>query len=187
MDGNINITTGNDYKIGGTAIVHSYNNGNNITIDSNKNINLNSPLLGISDIKNTGDTVFTRNNVQIAKIGPNGVETLNNKKFYGDIVGAIKPYIIEDANNFDQPIVSYQARTGNVSPTLPNQLQLIVPSTSNIISVNHSTGLLKAKDILIDGNVTGATSISSTTFVRILSGNATSVTNGVYLDETSTL
>ena len=90
VNGNINITTWNQYKIDGTTIVHSYNNGTNITIDSSKNINLNSPLLGISDIKNTGDTVFTRNNVQIAKIGPNGVETLNNKKFYGDIVERVQ-------------------------------------------------------------------------------------------------
>ena len=36
VNGFINITTGNDYKINGTAIVHWYNNGTNITIDTNK-------------------------------------------------------------------------------------------------------------------------------------------------------
>ena len=113
VNGNINITTGNEYKINGTAIVHSYNSGTNITIDaSTKNINLNSPLLGISDIKNSGDTVFTRNNVQICKVGINGFEMLNSKTFFGDIEGQVGPYIIQDTNNFDQPIVSYKAFTG---------------------------------------------------------------------------
>ena len=63
VNGSMNITTGNDYKINGTAIVHSCNNGTDITIDTNKNINLNSPLVGISGIQNKGDIVFTRNNV----------------------------------------------------------------------------------------------------------------------------
>ena len=38
--------------------MHSYNNGTNITIDTNKNINSNSPLVGISGIQNTGDIVL---------------------------------------------------------------------------------------------------------------------------------
>ena len=36
VNGNINLTSGNDYKINGTAIVHSYNDGTNISIDTNK-------------------------------------------------------------------------------------------------------------------------------------------------------
>ena len=111
---------------------------------------------------------------------------VSNKKIYGEVVGDVKPYLTENISDFDQPIVSYQARTASSNPILPGQYQLIVPSSSNQITINHSTGLLRTKDILIDGNITGATSISSTTFVRNLSGNANTVTNGVYLDETST-
>ena len=186
MNGSINITTGNEYKINGTAIVHSYNNGTNITIDTNKNINLNSPLLGISDIKNTGDTVFTRNNVQICKVGVNGFEMLNSKKFFGDIEGNVKPYLIEDTGNFDQPLVSYQAFTGSTTTNPPSQVQIIVPASSNRITINHSTGLLKTKNIYVDGTITNASSITATQFVGPLSGNATTVTNGVYLDNTGT-
>ena len=111
---------------------------------------------------------------------------VNNKEFYGEVVGGVKPYLTENISDFDQPIVSYQARTASSNPISPGQYQLIVPSSSNQITIKHSTGLLRTKDILIDGNITGATSISSTPFVGTLSGNATTVTNGVYLDETST-
>ena len=128
VNGNINITTGNDYKINGTAIVHSYDNGTNITIDGSKNINLNSPLVGITDIQNTGDIVFTRNGVQICRIQNGGIQMVNNKKFYGEVVGDVKPYLIENINDFDQPIVSYQARTASTDPILPGQYQLLVPS-----------------------------------------------------------
>ena len=110
---------------------------------------------------------------------------LNSKKFYGDIQGNVKPYIIKDTNNFDQPIVTYQANTGGVSNLPPNQLQLIVPDSSKLITINHSTGLLKTRGIYVDGNITNATSITSS-FIGNLSGNATTVTNGVYLNNTGT-
>ena len=110
----------------------------------------------------------------------------NSKKFYGDIVGQVKPYIIEDINDYDQPISSYQAFTATSTKIPPGQIQLIIPASNKRISIDNSTGLLKTKSILMDGNITGATSISSTTFVGALSGNATTVTNGVYLDDTGT-
>ena len=72
VNGNINITSGNEYKINGTPIVHSYSDGTNISIDSDKNINLNSPLVGISGIQNTGDIVFTRNSVEVCRIQMEG-------------------------------------------------------------------------------------------------------------------
>jgi hypothetical protein len=184
VNGNINITNGNDYKIDGTAIVHSYIDGTNISIGSNKSINLNSPLTGISGIQNTGDTVFTRNSVQICKVGVNGFEMLNSKKFIGDIQGPIKPYIIRDINNFDQPIVSYRALSTAVTQLPPNQMQLILPDANQLITINHSTGLLKTKNIYVDGTITNANSITATQFVGTLSGNATTVTNGVYLNNT---
>ena len=184
VNGNINITDGNDYKINGTAIIHSYINGTNITIASDKSINLNSPLTGISGIQNTSDTVFTRNSVQICKVGVNGFEMLNSKKFIGDIEGPIKPYIIRDTNDYDQPIVSYRALSSSVTQLPPNQLQLILPDSSNIITINHSTGLLKTKNIYIDGTITNASSITATQFVGSLSGNATTVSNGIYLNNT---
>jgi hypothetical protein len=186
VDGNINVTTGNDYKINGTAIVHSYINGTNITIGSDKSINLNSPLVGISAIQNTGDIVFTRDSVQICKVGVDGFEILNSKKFIGDIEGPIKPYVIRDTNDYDQPIVSYRALSSSVTQLPPDQMQLILPDANQIITVNHSTGLLKTKNIYVDGTITNANSITATQFVGSLSGNATTVTNGVYLDETST-
>ena len=111
---------------------------------------------------------------------------MNSKNFIGGVTGPIKPYLIEDTNSFDQPIVSYQATTGSVSPSLPNQKQLIVPALSNKITVNHSTGLLKTKNIYVDGDIINSTSTTATQFVGSLSRNATAVTNGVYLDETST-
>jgi hypothetical protein len=186
VDGNINISDTNDYKINGTPIIHSYINGTNITIGSDKSINLNSPLVGISGIQNIGDTVFTRNSVQICKIGVDGVEMLNSKKFIGDIEGPIKPYIIQDTNDYDQPLVSYRAVSSVVTQTPPAQLQLILPASSKLITINHSTGLLKTKSIYVDGSITNCDSITATQFVGTLSGNATTVTNGVYLDETST-
>ena len=184
VNGNINITDGNDYKINGTAIIHSYINGTNITIGSDKSINLNSPLTAISGIQNTGDTVFTRNSVQICKVGVNGFEMLNSKKFIGDIEGPIKPYIIRDTNDFDQPIVSYRALSSGVAQLPPNQMQLILPDANQIITINHSTGLLKTKNIYVDGTITNANSITATQFVGPLSGNATTVSNGVYLNNT---
>ena len=111
---------------------------------------------------------------------------MNSKKFIGNVTGPVKPYTIEDTKNLYQPIVSYQATTGSVNPPLPNQIQLIVPALSNKITVNHSTSLLKTKHIYVDGNITNATRITANQFVGSLSGNATTVTNGVYLDETST-
>ena len=38
LNGHINITTGNEYKMNGTAIVHSFSDGTNISIDSVRNI-----------------------------------------------------------------------------------------------------------------------------------------------------
>ena len=124
--------------------------------------------------------MFTRNNVQIRKVGVNGFEMLNSKKFFGDIEGNVKPYIIQDTNNFDQPIVSYQAFTGTVTQLPPNQLQLIVPDSSKTVTINHSTGLLKTKNIYVDGNVTG------NQFIGSLSGSSDTVTNGVYLNNSGT-
>ena len=45
---------------------------------------------------------------------------------------------------------------------------------------------MKTNSIYVDGSISNATSISSSTCVGKSSGNATTVTNGVYLDETST-
>ena len=111
---------------------------------------------------------------------------LNSKKFYGDIECQIKPYIIEDTDDFDQPISSYQAFTATSTKIPPGQIQLMIPASNKRISINHSTGLLKTKNIYVDGTIINATSITANQFVGNLSGNATSVTNGVYLDETST-
>jgi hypothetical protein len=116
VNGSVNVSAGSSFKIGGTTIVHTYHNGTNITIDTNKNINLNSPLLGISDIQNTGDIVFTRNSVQICRIQNGGITMVNNKKIYGEVVGDVKPCLIENISDFDQPIVSYQARTASLNP-----------------------------------------------------------------------
>ena len=128
--------------------------------------------------------MFTRNSVQICKVGVNGFEMLNSKKFIGDIQGPIKPYIIRDINNFDQPLVSYRALSSGVSQLPPNQMQLILPDANQLITINHSTGLLKTKNIYVDGTITNANSITATQFVGTLSGNATTVTNGVYLNNT---
>lgn len=89
-NGSVNISAGNSFKLNGVAITDTtYNTGTNITIDASKNLNLNSPLTGISDIQNTSDIniktttdndiVSTRNTVQIAKICTNGVEMLSSK------------------------------------------------------------------------------------------------------------
>ena len=93
---------------------------------------------------------------------------------------------IQDTNNFDQPIVSYQAFTGGVTNLPPSQLQLIVPDSSNLVTINHSTALLKTKSIYVDGNITNVTSITSTTLIGNLTGNSSTVTNGVYLNNTGT-
>ena len=132
------------------------------------------------------DIIFEQNNTVICKVGSTGFTCLSGKKFFGDIEGQVKPYIIQDTNNFDQPIVSYQAFTGTVTQLPPNQLQLIVPDSSKIVTINHSTGLLKTKNICVDGTITNVSSITATRFVGPLSGNATTVTNGVYLDNTGT-
>lgn len=83
-------------------------------------------------------------------------------------------------------MVSYQKCTALSTKTPPGQIQLIIPASSNLITINHSTGLLKTKGVYVDGNITNATSITSTTFVGALSGNASTVTNGVYLNNTWT-
>ena len=69
--------------------------------------------------------------------------------------------------------------------TPPANLPLIVP-TANILTQNPSTGSLKTKSIEVTGNISGVTTVTSTNFVGSLKGNATSLTNGVYLDNTGT-
>ena len=91
----------------------------------------------------------------------------------------MKPYIIQDTNNFDQPIVSYRAYSGSVVNLPPSQLQLIIPDSSNILTINHSTGLLKTKHVYVNGNVT------ANQFIGSLSGTADNVLNGVYLNNSA--
>ena len=61
-----------------------------------------------------------------------------------------------------------------------------MPDSSNLVTINHSTALLKTKNIYDDGNITNVTSITSTTFIGNLTGNSSTVTNGVYLNNTGT-
>jgi hypothetical protein len=210
VNGNINVTTGNTFKINGVAIpTERYTIGDNLSLNTFTlpgTVNLDSELINLNSItgqsgsqvsvissgsiqiKTTAnyDIVFTRNNIQIAKISADGFEMLNSKKFDGDIVGPIKPYLVQDVENYDQPIVSYRALSSGVTQLPPGQMQLIIPNSTKLITINHSTGLLKTKSIYVDGNITNVNSITATQFVGTLSGNATTVTNGVYLDETST-
>ena len=90
----------------------------------------------------------------------------------GDVTGEIHPYITTSQADYDQPIVAYQA-SGFV-PTPPAQLSLIIPKT-NIITVNSSTGLLKTKSIEVSGNISGATSITSTTAITSATMYATTL------------
>ena len=79
----------------------------------------------------------------------------------GSFIGQINAYITTSQANHDQPIVCYQA-SGGIVPVPPANLALIIPTT-NIITVNSSTGLLKSKSIQVDGNITGVTNLNTTT------------------------
>ena len=54
---------------------------------------------------------------------------LNSLKFFGDIEGNVKAYLIEDTADYDQPLISYQASTGSSTTNPPNQVQIIVPAS----------------------------------------------------------
>ena len=144
VNGNINITTGNEYKIDGTAIVHSYIGGSNINIDSNKNINLDSEIT---------------------------VTKINCDSY----VGIVNPYVTKTATNSDHILVMYNTSL-IPTPLPPANLPLIVCDiSSNNITLNSSTGLLKTNDIQVSGDITAATNITSTTSVNTANVYATTL------------
>ena len=101
---------------------------------------------------------------------------LASPTFSGTISGPINPYITTISVDYDQPIVQYKA--SGVVPTPPSNLELIIPTT-NIVTINSSTGLLKSKSIQVAGDITNITNVSNITTTNLTTANLTA-TNSFY-------
>ena len=168
--GNFEIGSENEIKF------YSDENGNNgggdfIWVTSKTSGGMSQQLMKITG--STGNVVMNGESLTLnnLNVDVNAIIT-GDLTVNGDLFGEIHPYITTSQADYDQPIVCYQA-SGFV-PTPPAQLSLIVPKT-NIITVNSSTGLFKSKSIDVNGSITNATNITSTTAMTTATMYATNI------------
>jgi hypothetical protein len=134
-------------------------------------IDLKSPFSDDYDLRMIHDggesKVVSKSNLILASniIPALTMDTSQNSTFAGDLtltgsfIGQINPYITTTNVIYDQLIVAYRA--SGIVPLPPSNLPLIIPTT-NVITVNSSTGLLKSKSIEVSGDITGVSNFTST-------------------------
>ena len=153
-----------DYQVydndNGRSVFRYFQASQSTTFNTDFNIPA-TKLYKINDIQiDSEDILYVSSAADTLKTKIDLKANLASPTFTGTISGPINPYITTTSVDYDQPIVQYKA--SGVVPTPPANLALIIPTT-NFVTVNSSTGLLKSKSIQVTGDITNVSNFTATT------------------------